>query len=41
MENTIKVLVVEDEESIRRFITLNLRGAGFDVYEAGSGEKGT
>jgi DNA-binding response OmpR family regulator len=34
-----KVLVVEDEASIRRFITLNLEVAGFDVQEAVSGEE--
>jgi len=33
-----KILVVEDESSIRRFITLNLEMAGFDVFEAASGE---
>ncbi|MHB1407877.1 MAG: response regulator transcription factor [Desulfitobacteriaceae bacterium] len=35
-----RVLVVEDEESIRRFITLNLNAAGFSVAEAASGEDG-
>ncbi len=34
-----KILVVEDEESIRRFITLNLNAVGFEVEEAGSGEE--
>ena len=33
-----KILVVEDEASIRRFITLNLEMAGFDVQESASGE---
>ncbi len=37
-ENKIKVLVVEDEDSIRRFITLNLEMAGYEVGEAASGE---
>ena len=37
-DQKIKVLVVEDESSIRRFITLNLEMAGFDVSEAASGE---
>jgi Response regulators consisting of a CheY-like receiver domain and a winged-helix DNA-binding domain len=37
-ENKIKVLVVEDEASIRRFITLNLEMAGYEVGEAASGE---
>ena len=35
-----KVLVVEDEESIRELIALNLRMAGYEVYEAGSAEQG-
>ena len=34
-----KVLVVEDEDSIRRFITLNLEAAGYEVGEAVSGEE--
>jgi DNA-binding response OmpR family regulator len=33
-----KILVVEDESSIRRFIKLNLEIAGFDVCETESGE---
>ncbi|MEL1135708.1 response regulator transcription factor [Desulfitobacterium sp. THU1] len=37
-ENKVKVLVVEDEASIRRFITLNLEMAGYEVGEAESGE---
>ena len=37
-ESRAKILVVEDEESIRRFITLNLNVAGFQVGEASSGE---
>lgn len=37
-EDKARVLVVEDEESIRRFITLNLNAAGFSVAEAASGE---
>ncbi|MDY3118037.1 MAG: response regulator transcription factor [Peptoniphilus sp.] len=35
-----KVLLVEDEVSIRKFIKINLEREGFDVYEAGSGEEG-
>ncbi|WP_418666490.1 response regulator transcription factor [Allofournierella sp.] len=35
-----RVLVVEDEESIRELIALNLRMAGYEVLEAGSAEKG-
>lgn len=38
-DNKVKVLVVEDEDSIRRFITLNLEGAGYEVGEAVSGEE--
>ncbi|HHV98701.1 MAG TPA: response regulator transcription factor [Clostridiaceae bacterium] len=34
----IKVLVVEDEPSIRKFITINLVRNGFSVMEAESGE---
>jgi DNA-binding response OmpR family regulator len=34
-----KILVVEDEESIRRFITLNLNAAGYQVGEAPTGEE--
>lgn len=34
-----KILVVEDEESIRAFITLNLSAVGFEVREADTGEK--
>lgn len=37
-EGKIKILVVEDEASIRRFITLNLETAGYEVVEAASGE---
>ncbi|QOX61973.1 response regulator transcription factor [Anoxybacterium hadale] len=37
-ENKIRVLVVEDEASIRRFIKLNLETAGYEVGEAASGE---
>ncbi len=33
-----KVLVLEDEASIRSFIVLNLRRAGYDVIEASNGE---
>lgn len=34
-----KILVVEDEESIRSFIVINLSRAGYEVCEAGSGEE--
>lgn len=33
-----KVLVLEDEKSIRDFVVLNLSRAGYDVIEAGTGE---
>lgn len=33
-----KILVVEDEDSIRSFIVINLTRAGYEVCEAGSGE---
>ena len=33
-----KILVLEDEESIRSFVVLNLKRAGYEVIEAGSGE---
>ncbi len=32
------ILVVEDEEAIRDFVIINLKRAGYDVFEAGSGE---
>ncbi len=35
-----RVLVVEDEDSIRDLIALNLRMAGYEVLAAGSAEKG-
>ncbi len=34
-----KILVVEDEESIREVVALNLRMAGYEVTEAGSAEQ--
>lgn len=33
-----KILVLEDEESIRSFVVLNLKRAGYEVIEAGTGE---
>ena len=33
----IKILVAEDEESIREFIVINLKRAGYDVVEAFDG----
>jgi DNA-binding response OmpR family regulator len=38
-EAKVKVLVVEDEASIRKFIAINLERSGFDVLEAETGEK--
>ena len=35
----VKVLVVEDEASIREVIALNLRRNGMEVLEAGSAEE--
>lgn len=35
----IKVMIVEDEASIRRFIAINLNRSGFDVLEVESGER--
>lgn len=35
-----KILIVEDEESIRGFLKINLKRSGFEVLEADSGEKG-
>lgn len=35
----IKILVCEDELSIRSFVVVNLRRAGYEVVEAGSGEE--
>ncbi len=34
-----KILVLEDEESIRSFVVINLKRAGYDVVEAGTGEQ--
>lgn len=35
-----KVLIVEDEDSIRKFVKINLEREGFEVLEAGTGEEG-
>ena len=32
-----KVLIMEDEENIRSFVVINLKRAGYDVVEAGTG----
>ena len=34
-----KVLILEDEASIRSFVVINLKRAGYDVVEAGTGEE--
>ncbi|MCL2084060.1 MAG: response regulator transcription factor [Oscillospiraceae bacterium] len=34
-----KILVVEDESSIRSFVVINMKRAGYDVIEAESGEE--
>ena len=34
-----KVLILEDEVNIRSFVVINLRHAGFEVFEAESGEQ--
>ncbi len=39
-EVKVKVLVVEDEPPIRKFIAINLERSGFSVLEAETGEKG-
>jgi two-component system response regulator RegX3 len=33
------ILVVEDEATIREFVIINLKRAGYNVFEAGSGEE--
>ncbi|MDO5037972.1 MAG: response regulator transcription factor [Tissierellia bacterium] len=35
-----KILLVEDEASIRKFVKINLEREGYQVFEAGSGEDG-
>ena len=34
-----KVLILEDEENIRSFVVINLKRAGYDVVEAGTGQQ--
>ncbi len=34
-----KVLILEDEENIRSFVIINLRRAGYEVIEAGTGQQ--
>lgn len=40
MESNEKILIVEDEESIRKFVKINLERDGFLVREAETGERG-
>ena len=35
-----KILLVEDEDNIRKFTKINLEREGYEVIEAGSGEEG-
>jgi DNA-binding response OmpR family regulator len=35
-----RLLIVEDESTLRRLVSLFLRGEGFDVHEAADGEEG-
>ena len=35
-----RVLVIEDEEKLRRVIELQLKGAGYEVAQAGTAEDG-
>lgn len=35
-----KILLVEDEEAIRKFIKINLEREGYEIFEAGTGEDG-
>lgn len=39
-ENAASILIVEDEQHIRRFVRTALETAGYRVYEAGSGNAG-
>ena len=34
-----KVLVLEDEANIRNFVVINLKRAGYETVEAGTGEE--
>ena len=34
-----KVLILEDEQNIRSFVVINLKRAGYDVIEAGTGQE--
>ncbi|MBE6083410.1 response regulator transcription factor [Acidilutibacter cellobiosedens] len=39
-ERKNNILIIEDEDSIRKFIRINLERNNFTVFEAGSGEEG-
>lgn len=39
VRNLAKILVLEDEEDIRAFVVINLRRAGYEILEAGTGEE--
>ena len=39
-QKTYSILIVEDEDSIRKFIKINLEREGFNVVEASTGEEG-
>ena len=34
-----KVLIMEDEPNIRSFVVINLKRAGYEVVEAGTGQE--
>lgn len=38
--NAIRILIVEDEDNIRRFVRLTLAAEGYEVYEAASLQRG-
>jgi DNA-binding response OmpR family regulator len=40
MSKKISVLIIDDEEDVRRVVELNLRADGFEVYTASSGRSG-
>lgn len=40
MELNNRILIVEDEEHIRKFVRINLEASGFKVWEAETGERG-
>jgi DNA-binding response OmpR family regulator len=40
MSKKISVLIIDDEEDVRRVVELNLRADGFEVYTASSGKSG-